>query len=120
MAYRITPRVSQMIRAVEDAVRRQVDQRKKPDDPPVGISFDCGDFKFGDNDAGDTTEVAIIHVAVAYTLADDRDCFLDIAHFEGSAILRKHAAVHLKKGRREWLYSVQEIHLRPHPKAVEF
>jgi hypothetical protein len=102
--YRLTPRVSQAMRAIEKEVLRKLHVEGKV--APASVVCDYGDFSF--NDCGDCTEVIIKHVAVARTLPEDRDWFIDHWHYAGHIILDHHKSAEKK---RETLYTVQKITL---------
>gem|GEM_PF-5259786 len=90
--FRITPRASQVIRAIEDALQRQLDMAVEGTDTPrTRVIFNCGDFRFHESE-DDVVHVSIYHIEVMHALANDRELFLADYHYSGKVVMRKHSS----------------------------
>jgi hypothetical protein len=108
--YRVTPRVSQVMRAIEDEVLRQWREKYGEEKTSeIRVVFDHGDFKFPRTTGEEPQlEVTVVHATVASALANNRDFSLDHHHYKGIVVLTKHQSA---TNKRETLYSTERVTL---------
>lgn len=90
--FRITPRATQIMRAIEDHLQQRLDDAVANFGAPrTLVVFNSGDFKFRE-EVDNLVTVTVYHVEVMHTLAHDRKFFLSDYHYSGLVRMRKHTA----------------------------
>ncbi len=117
--FRITPRASQVIRAIEGQIQAEHDDLCREVDALLQrVVFNAGDFVFGESSRWGRVEVRVSDLEIAYTLRDDPEFALDQQHFEGVVILRQQRVK--KTGEKDFVYYITEsIHLTKIEEAEE-
>jgi hypothetical protein len=108
--FRITPRVAQTIRAIEDKVQDAYNRSLKGrNENAMRAVFNYGDFKFREED--NFTVAEFEKVELMFTLTDDREFAILSFHCRGEVYLRKYAS----REPGEMLYSAGYIELETLP-----
>lgn len=107
--FRITPRASQTIRAIERFLQDHLDNEFENPVAALRVIFNAGDFKFEDVGA-ERTVVHVSNLEAAHVLAGDTEFQLSHHKYEGNIILKKHRVKVL--GKKDFIhYTTEGIHL---------
>jgi len=106
--FRITPRASQVIRAIEDHFQTGIDDAcRKTGAPLRRIMFNAGDFVFGPaSRIMGLVDVRVSKLELAYTLRDDPEFVLHHQQYEGVVVLQQHRVE--KPGDKDFVYYTTE------------
>jgi len=105
--FRITPRASQVIRAIEGQLQAELDDICREVDAPLQrVVFNAGDFVFGESSRWGRVEVRVSNLEMAHTLRDDSEFELSHHQFEGVVILQQHRVK--KPGEKDFVYYTTE------------
>lgn len=111
--FRITPRVTCVMRAIESAVQSVHDKtimEQKCPEARMHAVFNRGDFRFEEVD-DETTVAYFDDIEIMFTLLDDTEYFLAEYYYSGCVWLRKFP---LRNG--DTSYSTKRIEVRLSPK----
>ncbi len=110
--FRLTPRATQALRAVEESIKKRIDSDVAGElEEEIDVVVNGCDFRFSEADG--FTWVAFEKLEVMYALKGDREFFLHEAQLVGMVKMLRHTAPN-----RFTYYTVESVELQEIPEAA--